>query len=356
MAQRPQRRRVVVGVDTHAAVHCAAVIDDNGRLLGCAEFAASATGYHQLLGWARTLGRLDAAGIEGSGAYGAGLARHLAGEGVIVLEVPRPDRRLRRNRGKSDPLDAEAAARAVLAGTATVAPKLADGPVEAIRALRIAKLGAIKAKTAATNTLRAMIITAPEPLRAQLASTGLPNKVINACLCLRPDPSRLCDPVQATKAALRSVALRAKALREELQILDGQLGELVAVVAPHTLATFAMGIDTTSALLVTIGDNPDRLRSEAAFARLCGVAPIPASSGKTNRHRLHRGGDRSANRALHIATVVRMRYNERTRAYVARRTADGLSKPEIIRCLKRYLAREIFQALRADYSALASPT
>ena len=183
-------RRVVVGVDTHAASHCAAVVETNGRLLACAQFPASGTGYGQLLNWARKFGRLDAAGIEGSGAYGAGLARHLAAEGVRVLEVPRPDRRLRRNRGKSDPLDAEAAARAVL-GTATVAPKLADGPVEAIRALRIARLGAIKAKTAATNTLRAMIITAPEPLRAQLPSTGLPNKVIAACLRLRPDTTLL---------------------------------------------------------------------------------------------------------------------------------------------------------------------
>jgi transposase len=172
---------------------------------------------------------------------------------------------------------------------------------------------------------------------------------------LRPDLAQLHDPVQATKAALRTVAGRAKGLREEIQVLDRQLERLVAEVAPETRATFAMGVDTTSALLVAIGDNPDRLRSEAAFSRLCGVAPIPASSGKTNgRHRLHRGGDRSANRALHIAVIVRMRYCERTRAYVARRTAEGLSKPEIIRCLKRYLAREIFQALREDYEALAA--
>ena len=174
--------------------------------------------------------------------------------------------------------------------------------------------------------------------------------------CPAPRCRRISNPVQATKAALRTVALRAKHLREEVQWLDRQLAELVAAVAPITYSTFAMGVDTTSALLVTIGDNPDRLRSEAAFARLCGVAPIPASSGKTNRHRLHRGGDRSGNRALHIATVVRMRYSDETRAYVARRTAEGLSKPEIIRCLKRYLAREIFQALRADYAALALPT
>jgi len=351
------RRRVIVGVDTHAAQHCAAVLDSGGRLLGAREFDASAPGYRALLDWARTFGVVEAAGVEGTGAYGAGLARLLTAQDVMVLEVSRPDRRTRRNRGKSDPIDAEEAARSVLAGKATAAPKIANGPIEAIRNLHVAKLGAIKAKTAATNTLRSMILTAPEPLRAQLPSAGLPNKVIDACLRLRPDVERLSDPLQATKAALRSVALRAKALREEIRVLERQLTELVAATAPATMGTFAMGVDTASALLVTVGDNPDRLRSEAAFARLCGVAPIPASSGKTgNRHRLHRGGDRSANRALHIAVVVRMRYCLRTRAYVARRTGEGLSKSEIIRCLKRYLAREMFHALRSDFAALAQAT
>ena len=349
-------RRIIVGVDTHSATHCAAIIDRHGRLLGCAEFAASASGYDQLIAWARKFGCVGSVGVEGTGAYGAGLARHLASLDIEVFEVPRPDRRLRRSRGKSATIDAEAAARAVLAGTTTIAPKLADGPIESIRTLRVARMGAIKAKTAAVNTLKSMIITAPEPLRAQLPASGLPNKIIGACLKLRPDTTQLHDPTQATKAALRSVAGRAKALREEVAVLERQLSQLVAEVAPTANGTFAMGPDTTSALLVAIGDNPDRLRSEAAFARLCGVAPIPASSGKTNRHRLHRGGARSANRALHIAVIVRMRYCERTRAYVVRRTGEGLSKPEIIRCLKRYLAREMFQALRTAYQALHRPT
>jgi len=348
---------VIVGVDTHAARHCAAVLDVSGRLLGTEEFEASVRGYRALLGWVRTFGLIESAGIEGTAAYGVGLVRSLVAEGVVVFEVQRPDRRARRNRGKSDPIDAEEAARSVLAGKASAAPKLGDGPIEAIRNLHVAKVGAIKARTAATNTLRSMILTAPEPLRAQLPSGGLPNKVINACLGLRPDEQRLSDPLQATKAALRSVARRAKALREEIQSLERQLAALVTATAPCTIGTFAMGVDTASALLVTVGDNPDRLRSEAAFARLCGVAPIPASSGKTaNRHRLHRGGDRSANSALHIAVIVRMRYCPRTRAYVARRTAEGLSKPEIIRCLKRYLAREMFHALRTDFAALAQAT
>lgn len=299
---------------------------------------------------------MHAVGVEGTGAYGAGLARHLRVENVTVVEAPRPDRRMRRNHGKSDPIDAEAAARAVLSGTATVIPKRADGPVEAIRALRVARLGAVKAKTAATNTLRGILITSPEPLRAQLPAAGLPNKLIDACARLRPDHDHLEDPTQAIKAALRSIAQRARSLRDEIKVLDAQIHTLVSVTAPATLAVFAMGPDTAAAILVTLGDNPDRLRSERAFAHLCGVAPIPASSGKTNRHRLHRGGDRSANRALHIAVIVRMRYCAKTRDYVARRTAQGLSKPEIIRCLKRYLAREIYRTIRADYTALTTPT
>lgn len=350
------KTQIIGGVDTHAATHCAAAIDTTGRLHGVAEFPATDAGYKHLVVWLRSHGHLQAVGVEGTGAYGAGLARHLRAAQVTVIEAPRPDRRLRRNHGKSDPIDAEAAARAVLAGTATVVPKAGDGPVEAIRALRIARLGAIKAKTAATNTLRGVLITAPEPLRTQLPSAGLPNKIIEACARLRPDGDHLDDPTQATKAALRSIAQRARVLREEIKILDSQIQALVAATAPATLAVFAMGPDTAAALLVTVGDNPDRLRSERAFAHLCGVAPIPASSGKTNRHRLHRGGDRSANRALHIAVIVRMRYCTKTRDYVARRTAEGLSKPEIIRCLKRYLAREIYRTVRADYTALTAPT
>jgi transposase len=275
-------------------------------------------------------------------------------QAVEVLEVPRPDRRIRRRRGKSDPIDAEAAARTVLAGEASGAPKLADGPIEAIRMLRVARLGAVKAKTAAINTLRAMLITAPDSLRAQLQVLS-PAQLVTGCVRLRPDLAHLGDPVQATKAALRSAAIRAQHLELESRTLRKQLDELTQKVAPATSAVFGLGPDTVSALLVTIGDNSDRLRNEAAFAHLCGVAPIPASSGKTNRHRLHRGGDRTGNSALHIASVVRLRYDPRSRSYAERRTGQGLTMPEIIiRCQKRYLAREVFHALRADYTKLST--
>lgn len=347
---------VIGGVDTHAATHHACALDTTGRMLGIAEFPASNHGYDQLHSWLLSFGPIEAVGVEGTGAYGAGLARHLNTSQVVVREVARPNRQHRRAHGKTDALDAEAAARTVIAGTATIVPKATDGPVEAIRTLRAARLGAIKAKTAATNTLRSMIITAPEGLRQQLPACGLPNEVIDACARLRPDTARLHDPTQAAKASLRSIARRAIALREEIAMLDHQILPLLEDHAPSTLTLFALGPDTTAALLVAVGDNPDRLRSERAFARLCGVAPVPASSGKTNRHRLNRGGDRAANRALHIAVIVRMRYCQRTRAYVDRRTAEGKTKPEIIRCLKRYLAREVFTAIRDDFALLHATT
>jgi transposase len=240
-----------------------------------------------------------------------------------------------------------------LAGTATVIPKGGDGPIEALRVLRVARVGARKARTAGLNTLRSMVITAPATLREQLGSLRSGRQLLAACLSFRPDLERIDDPLQATRLALRAVARRVRDLEAEIDELDRQIDRVLAKNAPATFSTFALGRDTAAALLVAIGDNPDRLRSEGAFARLCGVAPIPASSGNTRRHRLHRGGNRSANQALHVAVVVRMRYCTKTRAYVARRTREGLSKPEIIRCLKRHLAREVFQALRTDYASMA---
>lgn len=344
---------VVIGVDTHGAFHHAAALDLVGRRLGDREFPATEAGYAAMLRWMQSLGQVESVGVEGTGSYGAGLARHLHHAGVRVLEVPRPDRRARRQHGKSDPIDAEAAARAVLDGSRATEPKIADGAIESIRMLRVARLGAIKANTAAINTLRAMATTAPEPLRSDLSRLSKV-QIVHNCRRLRPDMDRLDDPVQAAKASLRSIAERAFRLRQEIDELERRIAKLLSAAAPATINVFGLGTDTAAALVTSIGDNPDRLRSEAAFARLAGVAPIPASSGQTQRHRLHRGGDRSANQALHIAVVVRLRYCQRTRAYAARRRSDGLSSLEIIRCLKRYVAREVFGALRSDFLHLAS--
>ena len=346
------RTRVVIGgVDTHGRTHHAAVIDQQGRLLGDREFPADRGGYQQLLGWLGRHGQLEAVGVEGSGSYGAGLTRLLLDRGVKVVEVDRPDRRTRRQRGKSDPIDAEAAARAVLAGVATAPAKRRDGIVEAIRALRAARSGAIKARTAAINQLKGLLVTAPASVREGL--DALPRAaLVAACARLRPDEATLDDPVQGVKAALRAVACRIHQLDEELSLADQRLATLVRRAAPRLLKLHAIGVDHAGQLLTTAGQRPERLRGEAAFAHLCGAAPIPASSGKTHRHRLHRGGDRDANRALHLAVVVRMRWCPRTRGYAERRTTEGLSKPEILRCVKRYLAREVYHALVADFEAL----
>jgi transposase len=341
------------GVDTHGRTHHAAVVDGAGRLLGDAEFAATAAGYVALLAWLAGFGRLVKIGVEGTGTYGAGLARYLAHQGAEVVEVDRPDRKTRRRQGKSDPIDAIAAARAVLAGTATGAPKTRSGPVEAIRALRVARRGAVKARTAARNQLHGLLVSAPEPLRANLAALST-SELVARCAGLRIDPVRLLEPTMATKAALRAIARRVQALEEEITVADARLRPATAAVAPRTAALFGAGPDVAGQLLVTAGDNPERLRSEAALAHLTGISPLPASSGRTDRHRLNRGGDRAANAAIHRIVLCRMRYHAPTRAYVARRTAQGLSKKEIMRCLKRYVVREVHTALLADFEQLAT--
>ncbi|WP_409333308.1 IS110 family transposase [Trujillonella humicola] len=341
------------GVDTHGRTHHAAAVDGAGRLLGDAEFAATAAGYAALLGWLGGFGQVVKVGVEGTGTYGAGLARHLAAQGMTVVEVDRPDRKTRRRQGKSDPIDAIAAARAVLAGTATGAPKTRTGPVEAIRALRVARRGAVKARTAALNQMHGLVTSAPEQLRGEL--TGLPStQLVGRCAGFRIDPARLLEPVMATKAALRAIARRIQALEEEIALADTRLRPATAAIAPRTAALFGAGPDVAGQLLVTAGDNPDRLRSEAALAHLAGISPLPASSGRTDRHRLNRGGDRAANAAIHRIVLCRLRYHDQTRAYVARRTAQGLSKKEIMRCLKRYVVREVHTALLADFEQLTT--
>jgi transposase len=339
------------GVDTDGRTHHAAAIDGAGRLLGDAEFAATTAGYRALLAWLTRFGRQARVGVEGTGTYGAGLARHLAAAGVAVVEVDRPDRKTRRRQGKSDPLDAIAAARAALAGTATGAPKTRSGPVEAIRALRVARRGAVKARTAALNQLHGLLVSAPEGLRAELTMLHT-TALVSRSAGFRIAADRLLEPTMATKAALRSIARRIQALDEEIALADARLRPAVTALAPRTAAIFGAGPDVAGQLLATAGDNPHRLRSEAALAHLAGISPLPASSGRTDRHRLNRGGDRAANAAIHRIVLVRMRYHQPTRAYLTRRTAQGLSKREIMRCLKRYVVREIHSALLADFETL----
>jgi transposase len=343
-----KKRPVTGGVDTHGKTHHAAVVDQTGRVLGDEQFAATVAGYQALLVWLRAFGRLIKVGVEGTGAYGAGLARYLAAEGVELVEVDRPDRKTRRRQGKSDPIDAVAAARAALSGQASGVPKTRTGPAEAIRALRVARRGAVKARTAALNQLHTLLVSAPQDLRTDLTDLSTVD-LVRRCADLRVDEKTMSDPVTATTAALSEIAQRVQALDAEIARADKRLRPVVATAAPRLSAVFGVGPEVAGQLLTTAGDNPDRLHSEAALAHLCGAAPIPASSGRTNRHRLNRGGDRAANHALHTIALTRMRHDPRTRAYVTRRRKEGLGTKEIMRCLKRYIAREVYTAVLADF-------
>ena len=335
-------RRVVIGADTHLDTNHLAVLTDTGKPLADAEFPTSPAGYDDAVRWAQSLGTICIAGVEGTSSYGAGLTRVLQAAGIEVAEVSRPDRAARRRRGKSDPLDAYAAARAALAGDRLAVPK--DEHTTALRALLSARRSAVKAHTAATNQLHALLVTAPEPLRGQLRHLSA-RELIATCAALRPDPARVSRPDQAAKAALRSLASHHNHLTEQIAELDTLIQPLVTAINPRLLELNGVGADVAGQLLVTAGQNPDRIRSEAAFAMLCGVAPIPASSGQTHRHRLNRGGDRQANSAIHRIVICRLRWDPRTRAYMTRRTTEGLSKKDVIRCLKRLIARELYYAL-----------
>ncbi len=339
-------RVVVLGVDTHKDVHVAAVLDHLGGLLSSGEFPATAAGYCHLLDWARQCGTVLRAGVECTGSYGAGLARYLATQQVPVVEVNQPDRSTRRRRGKTDAIDAEAAARAALSGIARALPKSGDGQVEALRMLRLAKNSAVKARTQALNQLKAVLVNAPSALREELEplSTSL---LLRRC-------AELADPREGNPAAdtavftLRLLAQRVVQLRQEATELEKRMTEAIRATAPSLLEQLGIGPDSAAALLITAGDNPERLGSEASFAALCGVSPVEKSSGKSQRRRLNRGGDRQANAALHRIVVTRMRQDERTRLYLERRTAEGKGKREVMRCLKRYAAREVYHLIRAD--------
>ena len=334
--------RITGGVDTHLNVHVAAALDERGALLGVESFDTTPDGYKALLGWLAGFGEVELVGVEGTGSYGAGLTRHLHAEGVRVVEVDRPNRQRRRRRGKSDPQDAVTAARAAQSGDALGEAKTRDGNVEAMRVLRVARSSARKGRTQALNQMRSIISTAPDPIRAELRNLNV-YRLLERAAAYRPGPGH--DITALTKRTLRMLARRAQALETEVGELDVILEQLVAATAPALIARPGIGTECASALLVAAGDNPERLRNEATFAHLCGVAPIDASSGKHQRHRFNRGGDRQANSALWRIVITRMVYDPRTRDYIERRTKEGLTKKEAFRCLKRYIAREVYNAL-----------
>ena len=337
-------RPVTGGVDTHLDVHVAAAVDANGGVLGVESFATTPAGYVELHGWLAGFGTVDRVGVEGTGAYGAGLARHLRGEGLVVIEVDRPNRQERRRNGKSDELDAIEAARAALSGRASGIAKTADGDVEAIRALLVARRSARDVRIKYLNQIRHLGFTAPDELRERLRDVPREHLARTAA-SIRPAPTAG-SVMHATKLAIRMLGQRVVALESDSRRLDALIGELVTRTAPSLLEVYGVGTHTAAILLVAAGDNPHRLTSEAAFAHLCGVAPLPASSGKTQkRFRLNPGGNRQANHALWRIVFTRMSNDERTRKYVARRLAEGRSTREIMRILKRYVARELYPHL-----------
>jgi transposase len=339
---------IIVGVDTHKYVHVAVAIDRLGARLASCSVSADRTGYAEMVRWAQDLGPVDAFGIEGTGSYGVGLASYVRRHALRVVEVSHCDRRKRRNHGKSDTLDAETAARSVLAGVATAVPKSADGAAEMVRQIKVARDTAVKAKSAAIITLKTLIVNAPSELREVLEPLT-DRKLIDRCARLLP--GTIDDTTASTKHALRALATRWLALAAEIKAHDDALDAITSAAAPTLRDAFGIGADSAAEMMIVAGDNPTRVRSEAVFAKLCGACPIPASSGITHRHRLFRGGHRQANAALYRIVTVRMRWHQPTLDYVARRTAQGLSKRDIIRCLKRFVAREIFHALIGDHRA-----
>ena len=354
MTKMPQSDEfVIVGVDTHADTHAVVVLSLLGRVLGAKMFPATRAGYGRLVEWASTFGVIDRIGVEGTGSWGRGLTLFCLARGLAVLDVDRPDRRTRRARGKTDLVDAEAAARAVLAGTATTLPKTGDGPVEMIRVLHITRETAVKARTQAINQLRALVVTAP--LEVAEALTGLSSRKLVATAATFDVTGPVDDPTAATRLAMRTLARRVETLTAEIDTLETQRDRLVDQAAPKLLELKGVGPHAAATLLIAAGDNPERLRSEAAFAKLCAAAPIPVSSGRSQRHRLNHGGHRQANRALHTIVIARIRWpDEATRDYVTRRNPNSEFKADldIIRRLKRYIAREVYPVI---LDALTTP-
>lgn len=334
---------IIIGVDTHKDNHIAVAIDTQGARLGSKTFRTTRRGYCDLDAWASSLGRVQAYGIEGTGSYGAGLSRALLAQGHVVLDVMRPNRQIRYLHGKSDCLDAESAARSVLNGQATGLAKSQIGSSEMIRHLKIARDSSVKARSQAMITLKTLIINAPTELRETLDGIRGRIGLIRHVAAFRP--GEITSPTSSAKTAMRAIARRWLILHEEIQDLDQELERLVQSRAPELMQSHGISTLTVAEMLILVGDNPERIKSEAAMAKLCGVCPIPASSGKTNRMRLNRGGNRQANAALYRVAIVRMRDDERTKAYASRRTAEGKTRREIVRCIKRYIIREIYRAL-----------
>lgn len=335
---------VIGGVDTHKDLHVAAVVNEQDLVLGSQSFATTRSGYKQMLTWMRSFGVVRRVGVEATGTYGAGLLRYLQKAGVEVLEVTTPDKADRRKRGKNDDLDAQNAAHAAFTGKRTVTPKSRDGMIEALRVLKACRKTAVAARRVALQMIHSTVVCAPDDLRDQLRKLTR-MELIRTLAAWRPDMTNYRNVVSAYRITLRSLGRRYLELHDEIADLDRMIIAIVDELVPNLVARNSIGYESAAQLLLTAGANSERLHSEASFAALCGVSPVPASSGKTTRHRLNRGGDRAANSALHIIAISRLRTDPKTKTYVAKRIAEGHSKLEAIRCIKRYIAREVFSLI-----------
>lgn len=347
-SKQPKTSLVVGGVDTHKDIHVAAVVDEYDRVMGSAFFATTRLGYQQMLEWMNTFGVVSRVGVECTGTYGAGLVRYLLQMKIEVLEVTAPDKMERRKRGKSDTIDAESAAHAAFSLIRTVTPKTRNGMIESLRVLKTCRRSAITARKIALQMIQTNIVSAPDKLREQLRSMTR-MQLIRTLASWKPDPIKYRNIEDAYRIALKSLAQRYLELHSEVADLNSMIISIVDEVAPELIKQRGIGYESATQFLITAGDNPMRLKSEAGFAALCGVSPVPVSSGKTNRYRLNRGGDRAANSALHIVALTRLRTDGRTQEYVTKKITEGHTKLEAIRCIKRYISREVYKLICHQY-------
>jgi transposase len=343
---------LIAGVDTHIDTHTLAILTATGGVVLTATFTADQRGYRKLIRKLQETGSVAVVGVEGTNSYGAGLARSLTSAGYTVKEVLRPTRQVRRMHGKSDDLDAVEAARTVLADRGVSEAKDSDTPAESLRCLLAARTQLVRSITAFGNCIRSLLTTAPEEVRAKYRDLPTPTLIRRLAAC-RPGQQIDC-PRAAVLTAMKQQAQICEDARKKADRLERQMHSILSANYPQVLAIYGAGAVVAAQLVITAGGNPQRIRDEAAFASLCGVSPIPASSGRTNRHRLNRGGDRRANSALHRIALVRMRHDERTREYVTRREREGRSTREVMRCLKRAIAREAYRALTSKHPAIGA--
>jgi len=345
----------VAGIDTHRDQHVACILDSSTGVMETREFAASPRGYRSLRAWLQKAGPVSRVGIEATGSYGAGLTRHLQASGLEVLEVIAPCRDRRRRQGKSDRLDAGSAAEAVLTRSRAVEAKTRSGRVESLRFLQATRSSLVKTRRQSLQVVRAHLVSCPEDLREELRQLT-PAALLKRCRSMRPNPQKKDTMMFAVKTSLRALAKTIASIDASLKELDALINPIVDVTTPQLLSQSGIGHQAAAVLLLAAGENIERFRSEASFAMVCGVAPIPASSGQTVRHRLNRGGNRRANSALHMSVLCLLRHDPETKRYMQRRLKEGKTKREIIRCLKRSLARRTFGALKADLGRLGDPS